>query len=312
MTRLNLGLTRGLAAIYLLFSSAPLFPVAGATERPLAAAASVAATSTPLRAAVRPFLWKVEGPRPSWLFGTIHSADPAVARLPASVTTALDASRSFHPEVELSDELPAILALKLFATDTPGLSTRLAPALWRRVQHAGAQLGLPDLLLDRLTPGLAALFFSAPTDTAVAATVDGQLQARATARRLATAPLETLDEQLGLFAQLPEALAITALTEALADVESGRPNEKKLLRAYASGDERLVAAAIEAEFSASPGARALAEPLLYRRNRVMAERLAPHLAQGGAFVAIGAAHLLGPKSVIELLRARGVRITRVP
>jgi Uncharacterized protein conserved in bacteria len=275
-------------------------------------AKSVAPASTPLQAAVRPFLWRVDGPRPSWLFGTIHSADPAVARLPASVTTALDASRSFHPEVELSVELAPTLALKLFATDTPGLSTRLAPALWRRVQQAGDRLGLPDLLLDRLTPGLAALFFSAPTDTDVAATVDGQLQARATARRLATAPLETLDEQLGLFAQLPEAIAITALTEALAEVESGRPNEKKLLRAYASGDERLVVAAIEAEFSASPGARALAEPLLYRRNRVMADRLAPHLAQGGAFVAIGAAHLLGPKSVVELLRARGVRITRVP
>jgi uncharacterized protein YbaP (TraB family) len=44
----------------------------------------------------------------------------------------------------------------------------------------------------------------------------------------------------------------------------------------------------------------------------MAERLAPHLAQGGASVAIGGAHLLGPISVIELLRARGVRIKRVP
>ena len=312
MTRLNLGLNRGLAAIYLLFSSTPLFPVAVAAERPLAAGASVAPTSTPLQAAVRPFLWKVEGPRPSWLFGTMHSADPAVAHLPASVTTALDTRRSFHPEVEWSVELAPTLALKLLATDTPGLSTGLAPALWRRVQPAGAQLGLPDLFLDRLTPGLAALLFSAPNDTDVAATVDGQLYARATARRLATAPLETLDEQLGLLAQLPEAIAITALTEALADVESGRPNEKKRLRAYTSGDERLVTAAIEAEFSASPGARALAEPLLYRRNRVMAERLAPHLTQGGAFVAIGAAHLLGPKSVIELLRARGVRIKRVP
>ena len=228
MTRLNLGLTRGLAAIYLLFSSTSLFPVAVAAARPLAAAASVAPASTPLPAAVRPFLWKVEGPRPCWLFGTIHSADPALARLPASVTTALDASRSFHPEVELSVELAPALALKLFATDTPGLATRLAPALWRRAQQAGAQLGLPDLLLDRRTPGLAALFFSVPTGTDVAATVDGQLQARATARRLATAPLETLDEQLGLFAQLPEAIAITARTEALADVESGRPNEKNL------------------------------------------------------------------------------------
>jgi hypothetical protein len=87
---------------------------------------------------------------------------------------------------------------------------------------------LPDLFLDRLTPGLAALLFLAPTDTDVAATVDGPLYARATARRLATAPLETLDEQLGLLAQLPEAIAITALTEALADLESGRPDEKNV------------------------------------------------------------------------------------
>jgi Uncharacterized protein conserved in bacteria len=312
MTRLNLGLTRGLAAIYLFFSSAPVLPVSAAAERRTAAATSAAPAPTPLRTAGRPFLWKVEGPRPSWLFGTIHSADPTVARLPASVTTALDTSRSFHPEVELSADLAPTLALKLFAADTPGLSTRLTPALWGRVQRAGAELGLPDLLLERLTPGLAALFFSSPTDTDVAATVDGQLQARATARRLAITPLETLDEQLGLFAQLPEAIAITALTEALTEAESGRPNEKKLLRAYASGDERRVLAAIDAEFSASPGARALADPLLYRRNRLMADRVAPHLTQGGAFVAVGAAHLLGPKSIIELLRARGVRITRVP
>ncbi len=312
MTRSNLGLTLGLTAIYLFFSSGSLYPAAVAAERPLAGAAPAAPTSTPFQAAARPFLWKVEGPRPSWIFGTIHSADPAVARLPASVTNALDASRSFHPEVELSVELAPTLALKLFAADTPRLSKRLAPALWRRTQHAAAQLGLPDLLLDRLTPGLAALFLKAPTDTEVTATVDGQLQARATARRLATAPLETLDEQLDLLAQLPEAMAITALSEVLTDVESGRPNEKKLLRAYASGDERLVTAAIAAEFSASPGARALADPLLYRRNRLMADRLAPHLTQGGAFVAVGAAHLLGPKSIIELLRARGVRITRAP
>lgn len=312
MTRLNLGLTRGLAAIYLFFSSGPVLPVSAAAERRTATATSATPAPTPLRTAVRPFLWKVEGPRPSWLFGTIHSADPAVARLPASVTTALDTSRSFHPEVELSVDLAPTLALKLFAADTPGLSTRLTPALWGRVQRAGAELGLPDLLLERLTPGLAALFFSSPIDTDVAATVDGQLQARATARRLAITPLETLDEQLGLFAHLPEAIAITALTEALTEAESGRPNEKKLLRAYASGDERRVLAAIDAEFSASPGTRALADPLLYRRNRLMADRLAPHLTQGGAFVAVGAAHLLGPKSIIELLRARGVRITRVP
>lgn len=311
MTRLNLGLTLGLAAIYLFFSSGPWATRTGAATPPVARAGSAAAAAAPQRGLARPFLWKIEGPHPSWLFGTIHSADPAVATLPPSVTAALDASRSFHPEVELSADLAPALAAKLFTADTPPLSTRLPRALWSRVQRAGTALGLPDLLLERLSPGLATLMFSAPTDTDVDATVDGQLHSRAAARHVTVAPLETLDEQLAIFEKLPEAQAIAALTEALDEADSGRPNEKKLLRAYASGDERALVAAIDGEFSASPAARALAEPLLYRRNRLMAERLAPHLAAGGAFVAIGAAHLTGPKSVIELLRARGLTITRV-
>lgn len=313
MTRLNLGLTLVGAAIYLFFSSVVLPPSARAAERSSPQTPTMVRPGIPPKGGTgRPFLWKIEGAKPSWLFGTIHSADPSVAKLPTSVLAALDASRSFHPEVELSTELATLLAAKLFTADIPNLSTRLSPALWGRVRRAGANLGLPDLVLERLTPGLATLFFSAPLDTDVAATVDGQLHARAVARQLPITALETLDEQLAIFEKLTEPQAITALTEALDEAENGRPKEKKLLRAYASGDERALAAALEAEFATSPAARALAEPLLYGRNRLMAERLAPHLAKGGAFVGIGAAHLVGPKSVIEFLRARGVTITRIP
>lgn len=313
MTRLNLSLTLVGAAIYLFFSSVVLPPSAHAAERSPPHTSSTARPGTPAKGgAGRPFLWKIEGPKPSWLFGTIHSADPAVAKLPTSVLAALGASRSFHPEVELSAELATLLAAKLFTADTPNLSSRLSPTLWVRVRKAGANLGLPDLVLERLTPGLATLFFSAPLDTDVTATVDGQLHARAVARQLPITALETLDEQLAVFEKLTEPQAIAALTEALDEAENGRPKEKKLLRAYASGDEQALAAALEAEFATSPAARALAEPLLYGRNRLMADRLRPHLAKGGAFVGIGAAHLVGPKSVIEFLRARGVTITRVP
>lgn len=310
MTSLNLGLTPVLTAIYLFFSSAAFLAAAEAPGHPASLRSFTAAAATARPSADQPFLWKIEGPRPSWLFGTIHSADPAVAQLPPSVIAALNRSRSFHPEVALTADLPATLAAKLFMADTPLLSTRLSPPLWVRVKRAGAELGLPELMLERLTPGLATLFFSAPADTDVAATVDGQLYARASAQRMSIQPLETIDEQLAIFAQLPEAQAVAALAEALDEAEHGRPNEKRLLRAYASGEERAILAAIEAEFASSPGARAFAEPLLYRRNRRMADRLASHLSTGGAFVAIGAAHLIGPKSVIALLRARGFTITR--
>ena len=304
MTRLNHGITCGLTAIYLFLISLGS-TVLLAAENPPVGLRNVRP------AASAPFLWKVEGPHPSWLFGTVHSDDPRVANLPASVTAALAASRSFHPELELNADLGAALAMKLFQIDGPTLSSRLKPALWQRVQKAGDALGLPPLILDQLTPAIAALLFSAPPSVDIAATVDGQLYELARARGLTIAALETPDEQLAVFAKLPEAEAIAALTEALDEAEAGRPHEKKLLEAYASGDERAVVALVEQEFNRSPADRALAEPLLYARNRLMADRLAPHLKTGGAFVAIGAGHLTGPRSVIELLRARGWKITRV-
>lgn len=295
------------AAIYFFLSSLFLLTSGHAAE-PTRAPTRAGTTNT-----VRgtPFLWKVEGPRPSWLFGTIHSSDPLVATLPASVTSALAASKTFHPEIELSADLLPILTAKLFLNDTPELSSKLPAPLWARVKRAGAAMGMPEMVLERLTPGIATLLFSAPAETSVEATVDGQLHTRATRSGLTVQALETLEEQFAIFEKLPESQAVTALKEALDEMEAGRPNEKKLLEAYASGDERRLVAVTEAEFASSPATRALAEPLLYKRNRVMAERLKPYLDSGGAFVAIGAGHLTGPKSVIEQLRAKGLKITRV-
>lgn len=303
MTRLNQTLTPALTAIYLFLSNA-VIPVA-------AQPAANPSRTVPSVVASRPFLWKVDGPAPSWLFGTIHSDDPTVAILPHAVTAALDASRSFHPEVEASAELGAEVVAKLFGADGPDLSTRLSPALWTRVRRTGDSLGLPDPILERLTPAFAALLFSAPENTDISATVDGQLHDRAATRGLAIAPLETVAEQLGLFEKLSEPQAIAALVDALDEIDAGRPTTRKLLAAYASGDEQKIIAVVAAEFAASPAARSLAEPLLYRRNQAMADRLAAPLKAGGAFVAVGVAHLTGPRSVIELLRARGWKIARV-
>ena len=42
----------------------------------------------------------------------------------------------------------------------------------------------------------------------------------------------------------------------------------------------------------------------------MATRLAPLLAQGGVFVAVGALHLPGETGLVEALRGAGWRVTR--
>jgi len=290
MTRPKKCLSPTLSVIYLFFMA---FPAISGT-------------------AAAPLLWRVEGPHPSYLYGTVHSSDPRIKGIPPPVLKALDTCRSFHPEVELSPEIAGRMAVRLFNPAAPDLETRLPPPLWERVKAAGARLGLPELLLHGLSPGLAALLFAAPPEeTDISATVDGQLYERSQSRGLTIAALETIDEQLDLFDQLKPAQAQALLVESLDDFEAGHAQLGRLLDAYVSGDEGRIAAEIEAEFT-NPSVHELANPLLYQRNQRMAARVEAYLKPGGAFVAIGAAHLVGPRSVIALLRTKGFKITRVP
>jgi uncharacterized protein YbaP (TraB family) len=54
-----------------------------------------------------------------------------------------------------------------------------------------------------------------------------------------------------------------------------------------------------------------ADRLLYQRNERMVERIEARLAEGGAFIAVGALHLYGSRGVPALLESRGYRVTRV-
>jgi len=259
-----------------------------------------------------PLLWRVEGPQPSFLFGTVHSTDSRMTTIAPVVFTSLDRCASFHPEIALSTDLPTQVAARLLQPDAPDLQSAMSPELWRRVLAAGAKLGLPEELLHRLTPGLAALLFAEPPgDVDFMATVDGQLYQRSESLGLKIVPLESVDEQLDLFDRLtrPEALAL--LRDSLADLEAGHPQFDRLLTAYAAGDEAAIAAAVADDFK-DPSVRRLSEPLLYQRNQIMAGRAEPYLKHGGAFVAVGAAHLVGPRSIIAILRAKGLKISRLP
>ena len=153
------------------------------------------------------------------------------------------------PEIELSPELASRMAARMFNPAAPDLATRLPAPLWERVTAAGAKLGLPEPLLQRLSPGLAALLFAVPADeTDISVTIDGQLYEHSQTRGLGLSALETIDEQLDLFDQLKPAQAQALLAESLDDFAAGYPHLSRLLDAYISGDEHRIATVVEAEF----------------------------------------------------------------
>src|ERR671927_413740 len=73
------------------------------------AAISLGAQTAPaqVRATDKPFLWRIDGPVPSYLYGTVHVPDPRVLELPEVVRKAFDASDVFNAEIPLDPETQA-------------------------------------------------------------------------------------------------------------------------------------------------------------------------------------------------------------
>jgi len=126
--------------------------------------------------------------------------------------------------------------------------------------------------------------------------------------RKPVAGLETLDEQIyslsSLSWPLQEELLLQILTDSVTPVAV-----KAMFEAWKRGDgEDLLARGMGADASEE-----FLETILYARNELMVERLMELLAeQPGAtyFVIVGALHVVGPLSVVEMLESEGFRLRR--
>jgi uncharacterized protein YbaP (TraB family) len=108
-----------------------------------------------------------------------------------------------------------------------------------------------------------------------------------------------------------------ALKAMLDDMEGVKKQNVEVLSAYRAGDDARLVKSIndpsqwkDMGLTQADAARAMDE-MLYGRNRAWIPVLEKLLANGEAFVAVGVGHLVGAKSVIDLLGQKGYRITRV-
>lgn len=131
--------------------------------------------------------------------------------------------------------------------------------------------------------------------------------------RKAVHGLETIEEQFGLFEELPiesQRRLLESVVEFYPQMEAFTARMKQ---AYLDRD---VAAIFALSQEASAGGdevlmRWFEDKVMTERNHRMVERLRPRLAEGGAFVAVGALHLPGEEGILRLLERQGYRVTRL-
>jgi uncharacterized protein YbaP (TraB family) len=273
----------------------------------------------------RGFLWKVEksaqsGAATLYLYGTIHVGKPAFYPLGPAAGQALQASDAIALEADVSNplEAAALVQQRGMYAEPQALRAKLAPAARTRLSKACSRIGLPEEMAWQIKPVMLAVmlgFFDAQRMGYHA--MNGVEMYLANIARTQGKPIvevEGLEAQFALFERVPERQAIAMLNESVQDILSGRSRRdiQELVKVWLAGDLAGLEGSGERAIN-RPGAMAgfMAEELLEKRNRGMADKAESYLKSGRThFMAVGALHLVGESGLPALLARRGYRVTR--
>ena len=259
-------------------------------------------------------LWKIEvsGAAPSYLFGTMHSEDPDVTRLPDVVRQAFDTATGVTLEVDMDARALFAMAAASMLTDGTTLETHVGPQLYQRAVEAMAAQGKPEIVVALMKPWAVALSLMMPrSETGLF--LDFVLYQQALADGKAVTGLETAGEQMDVFESMDKRDQIALLEDALDNQAAIQDMLVALKQAYLARDlGRMVEISNSSMRDSSDTLRErFQQRLLVDRNHLMAERMQAQLRRGGEFVAVGALHLPGEEGLLNLLSRQGFRVSRL-
>ncbi|MCO5168294.1 MAG: TraB/GumN family protein [Planctomycetes bacterium] len=274
----------------------------------------------------RPFLWVIEGDTPSFVYGTIHVPDPRVTTLPAVVSQAIDMADGLFTEVPMDPGMQMAMMRHIMLPPGQGLSTRISPELYKRLDAYVKGKGLPgaaafEQIKVWVTGMQLQLLEFAPQLQAGGKSLDQGLYDRAREAKKEVGGLETLQEQLGCFDVLSAEEQARMLEHALDQLEAPAEGDRtapfeELIVRYLAGDlDALVESLNEQQMGSDEEmSERLKKALITDRNHRMAERIVARLGENPGksyFFAVGTAHHHGEEGVIALLEAQGLTLRRL-
>ena len=280
---------------------------------------------------ISPLLYKVTDAdgNTAWLFGSIHVGQDYFYPLPDYVTDAYENADALAVEfdaVAFSKNLKAQTEAmsKLVYMDGTKISDHIPEELYNRGVEVLEECNTYMSLLDMYCP---VLWFSLIESAQLEAfDVDTQLgidmhflnDAHDTDKEIQD--VESADFQYSMMASFSEALQIELLEGALYSYDHPEESEAELMaliEAWATGNEDDLVALLNEEqtFESEEEALLYAEyndAMLTQRNISMADFAEDSLTSGKeVFICVGAAHIVGPGAMADLLSQRGYTVEQI-
>ena len=283
----------------------------------LGGTAQAAPTAAPLPDA-EPAMWVVRDQDTTiYLFGTFHALDGKRDWFNDEVKQAFDASNDVVLEIitpdNPADMLPSLMKFAFTPPGAPTLTSQLSPASRARLAAALAKYKMPANALDRYKPFFASITLATIQFGSMGMGADQGAEAvirravKASGKSLGA--VETVDQQFAMLDALPKAEQMRLLEATLKDDGSAAKEIAAMLDAWNRGDAKAVARAIQASDKESPQ---LYKIMLTERNAKWAQWVDQRRARPGTvFMAVGAGHLAGDRSLVALLQRGGHRVSRI-
>jgi uncharacterized protein len=264
----------------------------------------------------RAVLWSMRGEHNTvYLAGSMHFL-PDAEPLPPAMLAAYREAEKLIMELDMDDidatEVQLVTLKRGMLPPDQSLEQAPGAETFGRVQAEARELGFDAALLQRMRPWLAALTLTqlqlAKLGWSPQAGVEQRFVKLAATDRKEIQGLETLPAQISLLASLSDDLQRQFILYTVDDADALAHEVEQLTRAWRNGDDKALEALFDEGFRKYPK---LYEPLTVVRNRAWIGSIEPLLEQRDDYlIIVGAAHLVGRDSVIELLRRRGLTVVK--
>jgi len=284
----------------------------------LVAAGSLGIASTAAEAKTAPAMWSVsDADTTVYLFGTIHLLPEKYEWRTPKFDAAVNGSQELVVETIIDDKNPmalmSVLANMAFSPNLPPLVERVPAEKRPLLEAAIKKSGIPQPAFDRMETWAAAFMLLGVQYKDLGlkggAGVEATLRDTFTSQGKPIGQLETNAEQLGFFDALPEK-AQRQLLEGSVDSpgETGKAF-RSMLDSWVKGDVAAIAKSFNHDLADSPE---LMEALIKRRNANWSRWVEQRMTKpGSVLIAVGAGHLAGPGSLVDLLQRDGYKVKRV-
>lgn len=259
-------------------------------------------------------LWEISGnglEQSSYLFGTIHMSCDAT--LDDNIKNALDKTSLLVLEIDMDDPNMQMDMMKgVYMKDGKTLKDFVNDEDYKILESfLKEQTGMPIGLIGNIKPFfISAMMYPKLLDCAVVQSLENELMKVAHEQEEEVLGLESIEEQLNVFDEIPYEDQVKDLLEsAKNNLVDEKADFQELLNLYKLKDLNAMLKLMDKDDNLTTSKHS--DKLLVNRNKNWISKMEEFTKGQPTFFGVGAAHLPGENGVINLLRKKGYIVKAV-